>query len=41
MDKENIFLDKMLSKVGDLGLKRRIVKLLEYLDIKDGLLVFE
>lgn len=33
---KNILLDKMLSKVGDLGLKRRIVKFLDYLDIKDG-----
>lgn len=32
--RKNILLNKMLSKVGDLGFKRRVVKLLEYLDIK-------
>jgi len=29
-------LNKMLSKVGDLGFRRRVVKLIEYLDINDG-----
>ena len=36
MDEKNILLEKMLSKVGDLGFKRRIIKLLEYLNIKEG-----
>lgn len=36
MDEKNILLQKMLSKVGDLGFKRRVIKLLEYLDIKNG-----
>lgn len=29
-------LNKMLSKVGDLGFRRRVVKLLDYLDISEG-----
>lgn len=36
MNEKNILLEKMLSKVGDLGLKRRIIKLLAYLNIKNG-----
>lgn len=41
MDEKNLLLNKMLSKVGDLGLKRRIVTLLNYLDISDGDLVLD
>lgn len=37
----NISLDGVLSKVGDLGLKRRIVKLLGYLCIKEGDIILD
>ena len=38
---ENLLLDKMLSKVGDFGFKRRVLKLIEYLDIKAGDMVLD
>ena len=36
MENKNELLERMLSRVGDLGFRRRIVTLLEYIDIKDG-----
>ena len=36
MSNKDALLDKMLSKVGDLGFKRRVTTLHDYLDVKDG-----
>ena len=36
MDMDKNLLEMMLSRVGDLGFRRRVSTLLDYLDIRDG-----